>query len=50
MRADAVVGITLGVYTGGNRSATQAIGVHLLGTAVRLRPNDPKPTSETLGT
>jgi uncharacterized protein YbjQ (UPF0145 family) len=45
MRADAVVGITLGVYSGGIRSMQQAVGVHMFGTAVRLRVDDPAPES-----
>lgn len=36
LRADAVVGIVMSSYSGGTRSANQAVGVNLLGTAVRL--------------
>lgn len=36
MGADAVVGVRHAVYSGGNRSMSQAIGVQLLGTAVTL--------------
>lgn len=36
MHADAVVGIVMSSYSGGARSVNQAVGVNLLGTAVRL--------------
>jgi uncharacterized protein YbjQ (UPF0145 family) len=41
LKADAVVGIVLSSYSGGNRAVQSAMGVHLLGTAVTLRPIDP---------
>ena len=39
LRADAVVGIVMSSYSGGARSVNQAVGVNLLGTAVRLTVN-----------
>ena len=36
LRADAVVRIVMSSYSGGARSVNQAVGVNLLGTAVRL--------------
>ena len=39
MNADAVIGVALSTYVGGNRSVQSAVGVHLLGTAVTLAPS-----------
>jgi uncharacterized protein YbjQ (UPF0145 family) len=36
LRSDAVVGIVMSSYSGGIASIQQAVGVHLLGTAVSL--------------
>lgn len=36
--ADAVIGLTHAVYSGGNRSAFQAVGAQVMGTAVSVTP------------